>query len=47
MKRFQFKIPVKVNGVPSELLRPIESWSDKEAYKKASLDLAVKFNSNF
>jgi len=41
------KIPIKVKGVPTELLRPIESWPDKEAYKKASLDLAIKFNQNF
>ncbi len=47
MRRFQLKVPIKVRGVPSELLRPIESWADKEAYKKASMDLALKFNKNF
>jgi ATP-dependent phosphoenolpyruvate carboxykinase len=41
MKRFGFKIPLRVRGVPSELLRPIEGWKDKDQYKKASLDLAV------
>ena len=47
MKRFGLKIPQKVEGVPSELLRPIEGWENKEAYKQASLALAVKFNENF
>ena len=47
MKRFQFKVPIKVKGVPTELLRPIEGWKDKEAYKKASMDLAIKFDKNF
>lgn len=47
MKRFGLKVPQKVTGVPSELLRPIEGWADKEAYKKTSLDLAYKFHENF
>lgn len=47
MKRFGLKIPLKVRGVPSELLRPIEGWKDKDSYKKASLDLAVSFHHNF
>jgi len=47
MKRFGLKVPQKVAGVPSEILRPIEGWADKEAYKKNSLDLAVKFHENF
>jgi phosphoenolpyruvate carboxykinase (ATP) len=47
MRRFGFKIPIAVKGVDRELLRPIEGWSDKEAYKKASLDLALSFHKNF
>jgi len=47
MKRFGLKVPQKVAGVPNEILRPIEGWADKEAYKKNSLDLAVKFHENF
>jgi phosphoenolpyruvate carboxykinase (ATP) len=47
MKRFGLKVPQKVAGVPSDLLRPIEAWADKEAYKKTSLDLAYKFHHNF
>jgi phosphoenolpyruvate carboxykinase (ATP) len=47
MKRFGLKVPQKVTGVPSELLRPIEGWADKEAYKEASLNLAIKFHENF
>lgn len=26
MKRFGFKVPIKVRGVPSDILRPIEGW---------------------
>lgn len=47
MKRFRLRIPMKVKGVPTELLRPIEGWKDKEKYKKASLDLAIQFKKNF
>lgn len=47
MRRFGFKVPLSVKGVDRELLRPIEGWSDKEAYKKASLDLAISFHKNF
>lgn len=43
MKRFNLKIPIKIKGVETSLLRPIEGWKDKEAYKKASLDLALQF----
>lgn len=47
MKRFGLKVPIKVEGVPSELLRPIEGWENKEAYKEASLKLAIRFHENF
>jgi len=47
MKRFRLKVPQKVTGVPSELLRPIESWADKDAYTRSSLDLGIKFHENF
>lgn len=34
-------------GVDSEILRPINCWTDKELYKKNAKDLATKFVKNF
>jgi ATP-dependent phosphoenolpyruvate carboxykinase len=40
MKRFGLMVPETVNGVDTDILRPIESWKDKEAYSKAAKQLA-------
>jgi len=47
MRRFNLMIPKTVSGVDTDILRPIESWSDKEAYKAAAKQLANKFVDNF
>lgn len=33
-------VPETVHGVDTDILRPIESWKDKEAYSKAARTLA-------
>ncbi|KAK9166136.1 hypothetical protein Scep_001327 [Stephania cephalantha] len=44
---FGFDIPTKVDGVPSEILDPINTWSDKKAYKDTLLKLGGLFRKNF
>ncbi|KAG5026800.1 hypothetical protein JHK86_022714 [Glycine max] len=44
---FGLEIPNKVEGVPSEILEPENTWSDKQAYKDTLLKLAGLFNKNF
>lgn len=44
---FGLNIPVSINGVPSDVLNPIDTWNDKEAYKLAAKELATKFKENF
>lgn len=40
-------VPVKVDGVDPKLLNPINTWDDKEQYKKYLDDLVEKFQENF
>lgn len=44
---FGLSIPRSLPGVPSALLNPVESWTDKEGYVKKARELAEKFNENF
>ncbi|OVA07328.1 Phosphoenolpyruvate carboxykinase [Macleaya cordata] len=44
---FGLDIPTEVEGVPSEILDPMNSWSDKQAYKDTLLKLAGLFRKNF
>ncbi|KAL5705534.1 phosphoenolpyruvate carboxykinase (ATP) [Ranunculus cassubicifolius] len=44
---FGLEIPDKIEGVPSEILDPINSWADKEAYKATLMKLAGLFKNNF
>jgi phosphoenolpyruvate carboxykinase (ATP) len=44
---FGFDIVTEVPGVPSEILRPRESWADKSAYDATAKKLAGLFNKNF
>ncbi|XP_029127528.1 phosphoenolpyruvate carboxykinase (ATP) [Cajanus cajan] len=44
---FGLEIPTAVEGVPSEILDPVNTWSDKKAYKETLLKLAGLFKKNF
>ena len=40
-------VPLKVDGVNSNLLNPIKTWEDKESYKKTLSKVVNEFNKNF
>ena len=44
---FGLAIPVRVNGVPDEVLDPREAWADKAAYDQAARGLVARFIENF
>lgn len=44
---FGMSIPKECNGVPSEMLNPRNTWSDKEEYDKTAFKLANAFHENF
>jgi phosphoenolpyruvate carboxykinase (ATP) len=44
---FGLRIPRAVDGVPGEVLRPWESWSDRAAWEAAARRLAGMFADNF
>lgn len=44
---FGFQVPTSIEGVPSELLIPENTWEDNEAYKKNCRKLAESFVENF
>ncbi|KAJ0854258.1 putative carboxy-lyase [Helianthus annuus] len=44
---FGLEIPTEVEGVPSEILDPVNTWSDKKAYKDTLLKLGGLFKNNF
>jgi phosphoenolpyruvate carboxykinase (ATP) len=44
---FGFEIPDACTGVPSEILDPVNTWEDKDAYYKKANELASYFNKNF
>ena len=44
---FGLHIPASVPGVPSEVLTPRNTWSDKAAYDAKAGELAGRFKSNF
>ena len=44
---FGFEIPDAVDGVPSHILNPENTWSAKEAHRGALEKLAALFKSNF
>ena len=44
---FGMQIPTSCPGVPSEILNPRSTWSDKTAYDEAAKKLALQFIKNF
>ncbi|HSL30951.1 MAG TPA: phosphoenolpyruvate carboxykinase (ATP) [Anaerolineales bacterium] len=44
---FGFEVPTECPGVPSEVLSPSSSWSDKNEYDRRYRDLAMRFKENF
>lgn len=44
---FDFEVPKSYPGVPSEIMLPIDTWKDKEAYKCKARELAQSFIENF
>ncbi|PRQ33134.1 putative carboxy-lyase [Rosa chinensis] len=44
---FGLEIPNEIEGVPSEILDPVNTWSDKNAYQETLLKLAGLFKNNF
>ncbi|MEW6709740.1 MAG: phosphoenolpyruvate carboxykinase (ATP) [Candidatus Riflebacteria bacterium] len=44
---FGVEIPSSCPGVPEEILTPINTWKDREAFNKTAADLANRFNKNF
>ncbi|GAY48084.1 hypothetical protein CUMW_109180 [Citrus unshiu] len=44
---FGFEIPTEIEGVPSEILDPENTWSDMKAYKDTLSKLGTLFKKNF
>ncbi|WP_431357429.1 phosphoenolpyruvate carboxykinase (ATP) [Hymenobacter nitidus] len=44
---FGVEVPASVPGVPTDILDPRNTWSEKEAYDKTAASLAEKFVNNF
>ncbi len=44
---FGVAVPTSVPGVPSEVLRPRDTWADRQAYDAAAAKLARMFRDNF
>ena len=47
MPFFDLSFPTTCDSVPSELLNPRNTWSDKQAYDETAQNLAQKFVANF
>jgi phosphoenolpyruvate carboxykinase (ATP) len=47
MRRFNLQVPKTCFGVDTDILRPINCWSDRDKYKVAAKSLAEKFAKNF
>lgn len=45
--RFGFQVPLALPGVPTEVLNPVDVWSDKQAFESTADKLAGMFKDNF
>ncbi|MEE9375230.1 MAG: phosphoenolpyruvate carboxykinase [Rhizobiaceae bacterium] len=46
-ENFGLEVPLSLEGVDDTLLRPRDTWADKQAYDLAAQDLVAKFIANF
>lgn len=44
---FGLHVPLHIEGVPDEILRPRSTWADKERYDQKARELAAQFRANF
>ena len=44
---FNLDIPISIDGIPSEVLNPRESWEDKSVYDLKAKELSDLFKENF
>src|SRR5699024_4103995 len=44
---FGLQIPTEIEGVPSEVLNPKDTWEDKDAYEETANNLLESFKENF
>ncbi|CAA2994232.1 phosphoenolpyruvate carboxykinase (ATP)-like [Olea europaea var. sylvestris] len=44
---FGLQIPTEIEGVPSEILDPVNTWADKKAYENTLMKLGGLFKKNF
>ncbi|KAL6960815.1 Protein kinase C-like 1 [Sarracenia purpurea var. burkii] len=44
---FGLEIPTEIDGVPADILDPVNTWPDKDAYNETLLKLAGLFKKNF
>ena len=44
---FNLEVPVTVKDVPSNILNPRDTWSDKDKYDEQAKKLALMFKENF
>lgn len=44
---FELAIPTSCEGVPTEILNPVDTWADKNAFEETTNNLASQFVKNF
>lgn len=44
---FNLNMPINIEGIPSEILNPINTWEDKDEYIRYAKELALRFIENF